>query len=38
MKRNFLLGLVVFDKKTGITYFTNKKEYLDTKGDLYLYE
>jgi hypothetical protein len=29
---------VVFDKKTGITYFTDKKEYLDTKGDLYLYE
>ena len=29
---------VVFDKKTGITYFTDKKEYLDTKGDLYRYE
>ena len=23
---------VVFDKKTGTTYFTDKKEYLDTKG------
>ena len=29
---------VVFDKKTGITYFTDKKEYLDTKGNLYRYE
>jgi hypothetical protein len=29
---------VVFDKKTGITYFTDKKEYLNTKGDLYRYE
>jgi len=29
---------VVFDKKTGTTYFTDKKEYLDTKGDLYRYE
>jgi hypothetical protein len=29
---------VVFDKKTGITYFTDKKEYIDTKGDLYRYE
>ena len=29
---------VVFDKKTGITYFTDKKDYLDTKGDLYRYE
>jgi len=29
---------VVFDKKTGTTYFTDKKEYIDTKGDLYRYE
>ena len=29
---------VVFDKKTGITYFTDKKEYIDAKGDLYRYE
>ena len=29
---------VVFDKKTGIIYFTDKKEYIDTKGDLYRYE
>ena len=28
---------VVFDKKTGTTYFTDKKEYRDTKGDLYRY-
>lgn len=29
---------VVFDKKTGTTYFTDKKEFIDTKGDLYKYE
>jgi hypothetical protein len=29
---------IVFDKKTGTTYFTDKKEYLDTKGDLYRYD
>ena len=29
---------VVFDKKTGTTYFTDKKEYRDTKGDLYRYD
>ena len=29
---------VVFDKKTGTTYFTDKKEYIDTNGDLYRYE
>ena len=29
---------VVFDKKTGIIYFIDKKEYIDTKGDLYRYE
>ncbi|MDA0984372.1 MAG: hypothetical protein O3C56_01050 [Bacteroidetes bacterium] len=29
---------VVFDKKTGTTYFTDKKEFIDTKGDLYQYE
>lgn len=29
---------IVFDKKTGTTYFTDKKEYKDTRGDLYRYE
>lgn len=29
---------IVFDKKTGTTYFTDKKEYIDNKGDLYRYE
>ena len=29
---------VVFDKKTGTNYFTDKKEYRDTKGDLYRYD
>jgi len=29
---------VIFDKKTGTIYFTDKKEYRDTKGDLYRYE
>ncbi|MDG1652925.1 MAG: hypothetical protein P8M02_05680 [Flavobacteriaceae bacterium] len=29
---------VVFDKKTGTIYFTDKKEYRDTRGDLYRYD
>jgi hypothetical protein len=29
---------VIFDKKTGTTYFTDRKEYKDTKGDLYRYD
>ena len=29
---------IAFDKKTGTTYFTDKKEYKDTRGDLYRYE
>ena len=29
---------VVFDKKTGITYYTDKKQYLDKKGDRYQYD
>jgi hypothetical protein len=29
---------IIIDKKTGITYFTDRKEYKDTKGDLYRYD
>ena len=29
---------VVFDKKTGTTYYTDKKQYLDKKGDRYQYD
>jgi hypothetical protein len=29
---------VVFDKKTGTIYFTDKKEYRDKRGDLYRYD
>lgn len=29
---------VIFDKKTGTTYFTDRNEYKDTKGDLYRYD
>ena len=29
---------IIFDKKTGTTYFIDRKEYKDTKGDLYRYE
>lgn len=34
----YISDSVVFDKKTGTTYFTDKKEYRDTKGDLYRYD
>ncbi len=34
----YIITNLVFDKKTGTTYFTDKKEYIDTKGDLYRYE
>lgn len=34
----YISDSIVFDKKTGTTYFTKKKEYVDTKGDLYRYE
>ena len=29
---------VVFDKKTGTTFLTDKKEFIDTRGDLYQFE
>ena len=29
---------VVFDKSEGTLYYTDKKQYLDKKGDLYEYE
>lgn len=29
---------IVFDKKTGTTYFTDKKRYIDRKGDEYQFE
>ena len=29
---------VVFDKKTRTTYYTDKKQYLDKKGDRYQYD
>jgi hypothetical protein len=29
---------IVFDKKTGTTYFTDKKTYIDTRGDEYQFE
>ncbi|MBF10868.1 MAG: hypothetical protein CMC63_01380 [Flavobacteriaceae bacterium] len=29
---------VVFDKSNGTTYFTDKKQYLDRKGDLYQFD
>jgi hypothetical protein len=29
---------LILDKKTGVVYFTDKKEYRDVKGDLYRYE
>ena len=29
---------VIFDKKTGTTYYTDKKQYLDKKGDRYQYD
>ncbi len=29
---------VVFDNKTGTTYYTDKKQYLDKKGDRYQYD
>lgn len=34
----YISDSVVFDKKTGTTYFTDKKEYRDTRGDLYRYD
>ena len=34
----YVKGNVVFVKKTGTTYFTDKKGFIDTKGDLYKYE
>ena len=29
---------VVLDKKTGTTFYTDKKQYLDKKGDRYQYD
>ena len=29
---------IVFDKKTGTTYFTDKKTFIDTRGDEYQFE
>ena len=34
----FVSENVVFDKKTGTIYFTDKKEYRDKRGDLYRYD
>ena len=28
----------VFDKKSGVTYYTNLKQYIDIKGDKYQFE
>ena len=33
-----IVNNVVLDKKTGTTYYTDKKQYLDKKGDRYQYD